>query len=175
MTKEGDHQVSHRVPGEALSRRLNAREYRRPKLGFEPSFYARWGLEDPWLNLSDTSWKWADPLSVDDGWSYLSDRAYQQHLARLGFQRWSRQDRYAQWFSDHAERMLGMVERRSGQPSPGRKHSHGMVRRLCIIWRRSQTLSPKRPRNPKSKHEPFDRWADPLQGFHFHGANPKRW
>ena len=115
----------------------------------------------------------ADPLSVDD-MSHLSDRAI-SNIWRVRFQRWSRQDRHAQWFSAMLNACWEWLKGVPVSHRLGANHSHGLVRRVCIILRHIQTLSPKRPMKPTSKYEPLDLWADPLRVFHFHGASPKRW
>ena len=167
--------MSHRVPGEALSRRLNAREYRRPKMGFEPRsmLVGGWKIRGSICPKRIGSgpircqWMMDGPICPIEPISNIwRVSGFNDGVVRTGMLNGFRTMRSACW-----EWLKGVPV----SHHQGAKHSHGMVRRLCIIWRRSQTLSPKRPRNPKSKHEPFDRWADPLQGFHFHGANPKRW
>ena len=81
--------MNRRFLGESLNTRLNERVFRRPKIGFTPSFYARWGMEDPWLSSRVLS------LALGAGldWTFLSDHDYQSHRRRLGFERWSRAER----------------------------------------------------------------------------------
>ncbi|MCB9764007.1 MAG: hypothetical protein H6739_29825 [Alphaproteobacteria bacterium] len=62
---------------------------RRPRIGLSPSFYARFGLADPWI---DTSLD-AAPGEVDDAFTFLSARPYFQMMRRLALSRWWRERR----------------------------------------------------------------------------------
>ena len=86
--------------GEALLSRLEKRLRRRPRIGFSPGFYARFGLEDPWLVDSFGG----DPLQQEESFSHLSGRAFYAHLAVLGRKRWWR-DRQR---SARIDRLVGL-------------------------------------------------------------------
>ena len=75
--------------GEALLSRLEARLTRRPRIGFSPAFYARFGWEDPWLADSFGG----DPLQQEESFQHLSGRPFYAHLAALGRKRWWRDRR----------------------------------------------------------------------------------
>jgi len=109
--------LERKVPGESLSHRLDGRRFRRPRIGFSPAFYARWGLQDPWTDLSSGSL--ADLGPGESTWSYLSDRDYQDHLRRLGFQRWQRDKRMEDWLPASAKKMLSTGDRRIGASASG--------------------------------------------------------
>ena len=72
--------------GESLLSRLEARLTRRPRIGFSPAFYARFGWEDPWLADSFGG----DPLQQEESFQHLSGNAFYAHLAALGRKRWWR-------------------------------------------------------------------------------------
>jgi hypothetical protein len=54
--------------GEKLILRLEKRLRRRPRIGFSPGFYARFGLEDPWMADSFGG----DPLQQDEAFTHVS-------------------------------------------------------------------------------------------------------
>ena len=75
--------------GEKLLLRLEKRLRRRPRIGFSPGFYARFGLEDPWMADSFGG----DPLRQEEDFTHLSGKPFYAHLARLGRRRWWRDRR----------------------------------------------------------------------------------
>jgi hypothetical protein len=62
---------------------------RRPRIGFSPAFYARFGLEDPWMAGSFGG----DPLQQEEAFTHLSGNSFYAHLAQLGRRRWRRDRR----------------------------------------------------------------------------------
>ena len=96
-----------RVPGEGMAARVEKRMVRRPQLGFTPAFYARLGLEDPWVPT--------DPVGGADralDMVYLSIRPYQRHMMKLATARRRREQRLARFLSEHGSVRLRAVERR---------------------------------------------------------------
>lgn len=75
--------------GEKLLLRLEKRLRRRPRIGFSPAFYARFGLEDPWMADSFGG----DPFQQEEAFTHLSGNSFYAHLAQLGRRRWWRDRR----------------------------------------------------------------------------------
>jgi hypothetical protein len=75
--------------GEKLLLRLEERLRRRPRIGFSPGFYARFGLKDPWMMDSFGG----DPLQQEEAFTHLSGASFYAHLAKLGRRRWWRDRR----------------------------------------------------------------------------------
>ena len=81
-----------RFPGQSLVDRLEKRKARRPRVGLSPAFYARFGLEDPWLELGGAE----DESQVEEMFSYVSARPWQLMMRRLAMARWRRARRERQ-------------------------------------------------------------------------------
>lgn len=114
----------HRVPGERLSSRLSSRTHRRPRMGMSPAFYLRFGLEDPWLPTG--------PVGADhdeDGlhFSYVSRRAYDQHLLRLAWARRRRDARLERLSQRYGNIRLKAANRRWPGESTRPRFSFGLV------------------------------------------------
>ena len=70
-----------KFPGQSILERLYARGAVRPAIGVSPSFFERFGLTDPWVDLGDLqSWD----LEGDGFFTFLSAAPY---YARLRAQR----------------------------------------------------------------------------------------
>jgi len=104
---------SHRPTlGEKLQLRLEKRMRRRPRIGFSPGFYARFGLEDPWMADSFGG----DPLQQEEDFTVVSGTAFYAHLAKLGRRRWWRDRRQR----ERQERLSGLkTARRVRYPGEG--------------------------------------------------------
>ncbi|MCP4804067.1 MAG: hypothetical protein GY884_01845 [Proteobacteria bacterium] len=81
-----------RFPGQSLVDRLEKRKSRRPHVGLSPAFYARFGLEDPWLDTGGAQ----DEGQVEEMFSYVSARPWQLQMRRLAMARWRRARRERQ-------------------------------------------------------------------------------
>jgi len=90
-----------------MAARVEKRMVRRPQLGFTPAFYARLGLEDPWVPT--------DPVGGADralDMVYLSIRPYHRHMMKLATARRRREQRLARFLAEHGSTRLRAVERR---------------------------------------------------------------
>jgi len=93
-------------------------------MGMSPAFYLRFGLEDPWLPTG--------PVGADhdeDGlhFSYVSRRAYDQHLLRLAWARRRRDARLERLSQRYGNIRLKAANRRWPGESTRPRFSFGLV------------------------------------------------
>ena len=93
--------------GDRLMKRLERRSARRPRIGLSPSFYARFGMADPWLEGSHR----AESVESDGDFVYVSGQPFYQMLRRLGEARQRRQQRLARYGSGISRRRLKAAHR----------------------------------------------------------------
>ena len=128
---------NHKVPGERLSQRLTSRTARRPRMGMSPAFYLRFGMEDPWLGGLPEG-----PVGADHddpfGFTYVSRRAYDQHLLRLAWARRRRDDRM-----ERLTRRYGVVRLKAASRRwPGERARPRMSWGLVSVSERDMILPP---------------------------------
>ena len=100
--------------GRNLTERLERRLARRPRIGFSPGFYERFGFSDPWLPQAYT-----DIRHDGDEYTYLSGAPFREFMERLGRRRWEREQRYQRRYEENSGvSSLGVASRQVR--SPGR-------------------------------------------------------
>ena len=80
--------------GSQLTERLESRLVRRPRIGFSPGFYERFGFTDPWLPQAYT-----ESQHGGDEYTFLSGAPFREFMESLGRHRWEREQRYERQFS----------------------------------------------------------------------------
>ncbi len=103
----------HRVPGETLGERLSTRLRGERRVGPSPTFYARFGLSDPWMPEGPVGGQ-----DRDFGLVYLSSAAFFDHLTRMAGVRERRVARHEAALARVARRPLGAL-RRAGALAKG--------------------------------------------------------
>ncbi|MFZ5475680.1 MAG: hypothetical protein ACOZNI_02795 [Myxococcota bacterium] len=121
------------IPGERLTSRLHVRQRRRPRMGFSPDFYARFGMDDPWA-FEETGG--GEPQG--DGMVYLSGAPYYAMMRRLASARKRRERRMA----DFLARRSGTAMRAATRQWPGETAASLAVSRLARIAVDDMTLPP---------------------------------
>ena len=91
-----------------LVERLERRMSRRPQIGLTPTFYARFGLADPWLSAPANG----DPSQIDDGFTFVSARPFYAMMRRLAQARWRRERRVSRFFERRAGVLTATRQRR---------------------------------------------------------------
>lgn len=95
-----------KVPGEDIASRLSSRWQRRPRMGMAPAFYARFGLEDPWLATGPVGGEGRDLDLV-----FLSAAPYYQHMMRLAAARRRRELRMSRFLAAHGDHAVTATRR----------------------------------------------------------------
>lgn len=97
--------------GERLSQRsgrIFKRAERRPRIGLAPEFYARLGLDDPWLSPQAAS----EASDQGDGFVYLSAIPYYNLMRRLARARKRREAQFERFFERRAGTHTQVMKRR---------------------------------------------------------------
>lgn len=102
--------------GERLANRLRSRSARRPRMALDASFYARFGLDDPWAS-PDVA---ADAEATGDGMVFLSGAPFYAMMRRLAMSRRRRERRQARFFERRAGTTMRAATRRwAGEADAG--------------------------------------------------------
>lgn len=102
--------------GERLANRLRSRSARRPRMALDASFYARFGLDDPWAS-PDVA---ADAEATGDGMVFLSGAPFYAMMRRLAMSRRQRERRQARFFERRAGTTMRAETRRwAGEADAG--------------------------------------------------------
>ncbi len=94
--------------GERLANRLSSRAARRPRMALDASFYARFGLEDPWgaPEMGESAGE------SGDGMVFLSGAPFYAMMRRLALSRRRRERRQARFFERRAGTTMRAATRR---------------------------------------------------------------
>lgn len=122
--------------GERLVGRLMNRNRRRPRLGFSPDFYARFGMDDPWSFQETVE---SEPQS--DGFVYLSASPYYAMLRRLAASRRRREKRQAAF----TERRAGSRMRAAKRAWPGESAAVAAISKMARFGADEFVLPPPIP------------------------------
>ena len=107
--------------GERLAARLSDRSRRRPRMALDPSFYARFGLEDPW-GAPELG---AETVDSGDGMVFLSGAPFYAMMRRLANARRRRERRLERFHARRAGHTMRAASRRwAGEAVVGAVPSH---------------------------------------------------
>lgn len=113
--------------GERLANRLSSRAARRPRMALDASFYARFGLEDPWGAPEAIGAEGAS----GDGMVFLSGAPFYAMMRRLALSRRRRERRQERFFERRAGTTMRAATRRwsgEGEASPPQfRMAHGTI------------------------------------------------
>ena len=102
--------------GERLANRLRSRSARRPRMALDASFYARFGLEDPWASPDAA----AETEAAGDGMVFLSGAPFYAMMRRLALSRRRRERRQARFSERRAGTTMRAATRRwAGEADAG--------------------------------------------------------
>lgn len=105
--------------GERLANRLSSRSRRRPRMALDASFYARFGLEDPWSSPEIDA-----QAESGDGMVFLSGAPFYSMMRRLGAARRRRERRQERFFKRRAGTTMRAASRRWAGEAEGVVQTH---------------------------------------------------